>query len=38
MQARLVTRTTENAWLREVLFETSIEPLINATVASKFKF
>jgi len=38
MQARLVTRTAENAWLREPLFETSIEPLIHAAAASKFRF
>jgi protein-L-isoaspartate(D-aspartate) O-methyltransferase len=38
MQARLVTRTTDQTWLREVLFETSIEPLVNATAASKFTF
>lgn len=38
MQACLVTRTADNAWLREVLFETSLEPLVHATAASKFKF
>lgn len=38
MQARLVTRTAENAWLRESQFETSIEPLVHATAASKFRF
>jgi len=38
MQARRVTRTTENAWLREVLFETLVEPLIHAAPASRFRF
>ncbi len=38
MQARLVTRTSENSWLREPLFETSIEPLVNAMLASRFTF
>lgn len=38
MQARLVTRTTEKAWLSEVLFETSIHPLIHASSAPKFTF
>lgn len=38
MQARLVTRSAEGTWLRETLFETSIEPLLHATAASKFRF
>jgi len=38
MQARLVTRTAENAWLRETLFETAIEPLLHAAPAPRFSF
>ena len=38
MQARLVTRTAENSWLRVVLFETLIEPLIHAARAPRFRF
>jgi len=38
MEARLVTRTAADAWLSEVLFETSIEPLQNATPAARFHF
>jgi protein-L-isoaspartate(D-aspartate) O-methyltransferase len=38
MEARLVTRTAEDAWLSEVLFETCIQPLENATAASRFRF
>ena len=38
MQARLVTRTSDQAWLRETLFETSIEPLVHARAASQFTF
>jgi protein-L-isoaspartate(D-aspartate) O-methyltransferase len=38
MQARLVTRTAENAWLRDTLFETAIEPLLHSAPASRFRF
>ena len=38
MEARLVTRTAVDAWLSETLFETSIEPLRNATPAASFRF
>jgi protein-L-isoaspartate(D-aspartate) O-methyltransferase len=38
MQARLVTRTGPDAWLTESLFETSIEPLIHAAPAPRFRF
>lgn len=38
MQARLVTRTADNAWLRETLFETAIEPLLHAAPAPRFRF
>lgn len=38
MQARLVTRTGPDAWHSESLFETSIEPLIHAAAAPRFRF
>jgi protein-L-isoaspartate(D-aspartate) O-methyltransferase len=38
MDAILVRRVDENEWIRESLFETVIEPLINATAAQKFVF
>ena len=38
MEARLITRTAENAWLRETRFETCIEPLLNAAAAPRFHF
>lgn len=38
MEARLVTRTGEDSWLSEVLFETRIEPLILPTAPSRFRF
>lgn len=38
MEARLVTRTGQDSWLAESLFETSIEPLIHATAAPRFHF
>jgi protein-L-isoaspartate(D-aspartate) O-methyltransferase len=38
MEARLVTRTGEDSWLSEVLFETRIEPLILRTAPSRFRF
>ncbi|HEX9707378.1 MAG TPA: protein-L-isoaspartate O-methyltransferase [Steroidobacteraceae bacterium] len=38
MEARLVTRTGEEAWLCEVLFETCIEPLVQTAAVSRFRF
>ena len=38
MEARLVIRTSVDAWLSETLFETCIEPLQNATPAARFRF
>lgn len=38
MQATLVTRTAEDAWLSESLFETGIGPLVHAAVPSRFQF
>lgn len=38
MDATLVRRVDENEWIRESLFETVIEPLINAVAAQKFVF
>ncbi|MGQ0429085.1 MAG: protein-L-isoaspartate O-methyltransferase family protein [Gammaproteobacteria bacterium] len=38
MEARLVTRTAEDAWLTESLFETCIAPLIHASAPSRFRF
>lgn len=38
MEARLVTRTAEDSWLTESLFETFLEPLIHATAAPRFRF
>jgi protein-L-isoaspartate(D-aspartate) O-methyltransferase len=38
MEARRVTRTGEESWLSEVLFETSIEPLLQPAPVSRFKF
>jgi len=38
MEARLITRTAEDAWLRETRFETCIEPLLNAAAAPRFHF
>jgi protein-L-isoaspartate(D-aspartate) O-methyltransferase len=38
MEARLVTRTGENAWLAETLFETRIPALVHARSASRFRF
>ena len=38
MEARLVTRTGEDAWLSEPLFETRVEPLILPAVPSRFQF
>jgi len=38
MDAVLVRRVDGNEWIRESLFETVIDPLINATAAQKFVF
>jgi len=38
MEARRVTRTGADSWLSESLFETSIEPLVHATAAARFRF
>ncbi len=38
MKAKLITRTDEDNWLEEVLFETEIELLINAKKAEAFLF
>jgi protein-L-isoaspartate(D-aspartate) O-methyltransferase len=38
MEARLITRTSTESWLSELLFETRIEPLIQPTPVSRFSF
>jgi protein-L-isoaspartate(D-aspartate) O-methyltransferase len=38
MEAILITRTGDNEWSRESLFETSIPPLINASQPQRFTF
>jgi protein-L-isoaspartate(D-aspartate) O-methyltransferase len=38
MEARLVTRTGEDSWLTEALFETSLEPLIQPSRPARFRF
>lgn len=38
MEACLVTRTGEESWLRQPLFETSVEPLLLRTAPSRFQF
>jgi len=38
MEARLVTRTGEDSWLSEPLFETQIDPLILPVAPSRFRF
>jgi len=38
MEALLITRTGENEWSRESLFETVLKPLRNATPPSGFRF
>jgi protein-L-isoaspartate(D-aspartate) O-methyltransferase len=38
MEARLVTRTGEDSWLSEPLFETRIEPLLLPAAPSRFSF
>ena len=38
MDAIVVRRADDNEWIRESLFETVVEPLINATAAQRFVF
>jgi protein-L-isoaspartate(D-aspartate) O-methyltransferase len=38
MEARLVTRTGEDSWLSDPLFETCIEPLVQAAAPNRFRF
>lgn len=38
MEAQLVTRTAEDAWTRESLFETDLPPLVNAVAPRLFRF
>lgn len=38
MEAILITRTGDNEWSRESLFETSIKPLVNASQPQRFTF
>jgi len=38
MQALLITRTGDNAWQEEALFETELAPLINTTPPKRFAF
>ena len=38
MEARLVTRTGEDSWLSEPLFETRVEPLVLQSAPSRFRF
>jgi protein-L-isoaspartate(D-aspartate) O-methyltransferase len=38
MDAIVVRRVDDNEWIRESLFETVVDPLINATAAQKFVF
>jgi hypothetical protein len=38
MTARLVRRTAEDAWTSESLFETVVDPLINARRPQEFAF
>ena len=38
MEARLVTRTGEESWLSESLFETRIDPLVQPAPPSRFRF
>jgi protein-L-isoaspartate(D-aspartate) O-methyltransferase len=38
MEAMLIRRVDEQEWIRESLFETVIDPLINATAAPRFVF
>jgi protein-L-isoaspartate(D-aspartate) O-methyltransferase len=38
MEARLVTRSSDDSWLSETLFETSIPPLFHAPASPRFQF
>ena len=38
MEARLIRRTGENSWVSESLFETVIDPLVNARRLPEFRF
>ena len=38
MEARLIRRTSEEAWTTESLFETVVDPLINAPKPPEFRF
>jgi len=38
MEARLVTRTGEDSWLSEALFETRVDPLVQTVAPSRFQF
>ncbi len=38
MEARLVRRTSEDAWTVQSLFETIIDPLVNAVRPPEFTF
>lgn len=38
MEARLITRTGENAWAEQMLFETSLKPLVNMETGTAFIF
>lgn len=38
MQAQLVTRVDDSQWLRQGLFETCIDPLVNAATPPRFRF
>jgi hypothetical protein len=38
MEALLIRRVDDGEWIRESLFETVIDPLVNATAAQRFVF
>ena len=38
MDARLVTRTGDNEWTSDSLFETSLRPLVNGALPPQFSF
>jgi protein-L-isoaspartate(D-aspartate) O-methyltransferase len=38
MTAQLIRRTAEDAWISESLFETVVDPLINARRPQEFTF
>ena len=38
MEARLITRTAEQGWIEQVLFETVLPPLVNAPQPQRFVF